>query len=224
MSHWHPTVLITLTATLLAGCSKGVEEGAPVEQASTPNPMATSQPPTTAPAQTASPSPPQTAAGGIAETDSSDDPTQIALLGLTAPKPETWEPAPPENSMQNARYVVPGDAGPATLVIFFFGPGMGGSVQANIDRWAGQYQSAEGGPVEPRVDEFEANGMDITFVELRGTYLGMGTSAPEQETLFLSGIVEAPVGRVFIRLVGPSETVEANREAFMALLEGLEAG
>lgn len=215
-----PILTVGLGLILLPACSKGVQEGAP--------PSAT---------DTARPAAPDAAATPTARTDEpvasepngaamNDDPTVIAFHGLTSSKPESWEPAPPENSMQTARYIVPGPDGeePAALVIFFFGTGKGGSIEDNIDRWAGQFLTLEGGPVEPKIETFEANGLPVTLVELRGTYLGAGIPEPQSDKLFLSAIVEASIGRIFIRLVGPAATVEVNRQAYLDLINGLKAG
>ena len=46
--------------------------------------------------------------------------------------------------MRVAQYGLPGPAGEATLGIFFFGPGQGGSVEANIERWFGQFKQEDG--------------------------------------------------------------------------------
>ncbi|MCZ6837520.1 MAG: hypothetical protein O7G85_17220 [Planctomycetota bacterium] len=209
------TMSISILACLLvAGCSEGLPEGENKE----PNPtaFAPALPTTTSPSPIASMATPPQA--------KEDDLSVLAVVGLKAPMPETWMAVPIESSMQNVRFQVPGPEGsdPAYLTVFHF-PGTGGSADANIIRWAGQFRTDEGGPVEPIIDQFESNGLPVTLVELQGTYQGMGMPAPAPNQLFLSGIVDAPVGRVFIRLVGPAETVEANREAYMKLLHEITA-
>ena len=51
--------------------------------------------------------------------------------------------------------------------------------------------------------------------------MAMGAPAPKANTLQLAAIVQAEGRNVFFRLVGPKETVEANRAAFDAMVEGL---
>jgi hypothetical protein len=126
--------------------------------------------------------------------------------------------------MRVASYTVPGQEGSeaAEFVVFFFGPGQGGSAQGNIERWAGQFRSADESPVTPKVERLTVDEMPVTLVELAGEYMPMGQTWYSPDQLFLAGIVEAPAGSVFIRLTGPTATVEAHREGFMTLLRGLE--
>jgi ribulose 1,5-bisphosphate carboxylase large subunit-like protein len=49
----------------------------------------------------------------------------------------------------------------------------------------------------------------------------MGAPAPRPGYAQLGAIVEAPGRNVFIRLVGPEATVDANRAAFEAMLDGM---
>ena len=54
--------------------------------------------------------------------------------------------------MRAATYAVApaaGDTAPAECALYFFGAGLGGGVQANIDRWKGQF-AAPGGAPRPR--------------------------------------------------------------------------
>lgn len=209
-----PTLLTTLL--LLTGCDKiappGMGETASSDETSaTPAPVSTPRPAATAPSTRPAVTPP----GG-------SSPTEASFLGLTAPKPESWSTFPPSSGMRAANYRVPGleGAGPAEVVVFFFGAGQGGPVQMNIDRWVGQFQAPGGGPVEPVRSEMEVDGMAVTMVELEGEYRGMGSEF-KPDRRFVAAIVEAPVGRVFIRLVGPTATVKANEPAFATLVEGL---
>jgi hypothetical protein len=150
------------------------------------------------------------------------DATVAEFVGLRAPKPASWVWRPP-SQMRVANYTVPGQGGAdaGELVVFFFGPGQGGAIQPNIDRWVGQFRAADGGAVEPKIEHLSVDEMKVTLVELAGSYMGMGMTAPADDTLFLAAIVEAPVGNVFIRLTGPSATVEANRADYMTMLNGL---
>lgn len=142
------------------------------------------------------------------------------FAGLNAPKPVTWQWNPPSNKMILAEYVVPGRDGADQARIAVIPAG--GTLEANIERWKGQFRNPDGSPVEPRsVTNLEADGMPVTIVEFAGEYRGMsGFFTPDQ--LFLTAIVEAPSGQVFIRFVGPTATVETNREEFMEMVRGLQ--
>ena len=152
-----------------------------------------------------------------------DDSTFASFLGLRGPKPDSWTVEPPPNRMVDTNFRVPAPDGsrPANINVFFFGAGMGGSIEDNIDRWAGQFRSPDGGPVEPALETFETGGMTVTMVELAGSYQGMGDPEPSDDQLMLSAIIDAPAGRIFIRLVGDAATVEHNREDYMSFIRGL---
>ena len=63
--------------------------------------------------------------------------------------------------------------------------------------------------------------MPVTLVELAGEWQEMGSVSFTPDQVFPMAIVEAPVGRVFIRFAGQTATVEANRDAFMEMILGL---
>ena len=98
--------------------------------------------------------------GSPAETDSapgpavSAGPAQASAAGLRFEAPSTWISETPSSSMRLAQYRLPGlegDPEDAELAVFYFG-GQGGSVQANVDRWIGQFSNPDGSPVtDPRV-------------------------------------------------------------------------
>ena len=64
--------------------------------------------------------------------------------------------------------------------------------------------------------------MTITLAEIAGEYQGMGMTAHRPDQILLAAMVETGGNPVFIQLVGPSKTVAANREAFLAMLHGLK--
>ena len=152
------------------------------------------------------------------------DTKSVTFLGLTAPKPATWIEHPPQSSMHTTMLTVPGSDGAdaANIVVFFFGPGQGGTNEANIKRWADQFKSADGKAVEPKTQSLESDGMPITLVELEGQYMGMGAASSTPNQKMLSAIVDAPAGKVFIRFVGQNTTVDANREAYLNMLKNLQ--
>lgn len=154
----------------------------------------------------------------------SDDPKMARFLGLVAPKPVTWIEHPPSSKVRAANYTVPGRDGSeaAHVVVFHFGRDEGGTVDRNILRWQSQFKpDADGTPQQPTVDRFEVDGMPVTLVELAGQWQKMGAQWYTPDQLFLSAIVEAPAGKVFIRFAGQTATVQANRDAFMAMIRGL---
>jgi hypothetical protein len=72
----------------------------------------------------------------------------ITLLGYRAEVPSGWTSRAPSSTMRLAEYVLPATAdASAEVVVFFFGPAQGGSVDANLARWRGQFSNPDGAPV-----------------------------------------------------------------------------
>ncbi len=138
---------------------------------------------------------------------------------------------PPKNAMRKASFEVPHakeDKEDGELAVFYFGPGQGGSIDANVDRWVKQFSGVTPNDVK-RADR-EANGLRQHTVEIeKGTFdagsMGMGAAAgPKKEYALLGAIVEAPSGAYFFKMTGPSKTVAAARDSFYKLLDSVKAG
>ena len=156
--------------------------------------------------------------------------TGILLLaesasGVKWKAPATWK-AQGERPMRVATYTIPaaaGDKDPGELAIFYFGPGQGGGVQANIERWEGQFSPKTG---TPKTSKSMVAGMAVTSVDVLGTYaLSAGPMSPEKVNKpgfrMIGSIVEAPKGAVFFKFTGPAKTVTANEAAFNAMIKGI---
>ena len=156
-----------------------------------------------------------------------DDQVAVRLLGLESAVAPGWEAEQPTSTMRLLQYRVPGreGAGNAAFVVYYFGPGQGGSNAANVERWQSQFTTADGAPDEPVITTSKAGDLPVTLVELRGSYarsvgMGQGVDAQPDQTL-LAGIVETPKGNLFAQLHGPTATVAPARPAFEAFLAGL---
>lgn len=154
---------------------------------------------------------------------SADDATAVEVAGLRAPKPASWVWTKPSMQFRTLQYAVAGEGDStkaAELVISVFMAGDGGPLDANITRWKGQFRVGDAAP-EPKLSDKEIGPLRVKFVELEGDYMAMGAPAPRKDFLQLGAIVEAPGRNVFFRLIGPKETVEANRADFMKMIDGL---
>lgn len=107
------------------------------------------------------------------------------------------------------------------LVIFFFGAGGGGGIQANIDRWLGQFE----GTPESKTEEKEMGGKQVTLLEAKGTFLETmgggpfsGPKTAKPDYTMLAAILPSDQGAVFIKVTGPNESVAAMRDAFDAFV------
>src|SRR5215211_7098572 len=94
---------------------------------------------------------------------------------LTFRVPAGWVEEERTSSMRVAQYKLPkapGDTEDASLVLYYFGPGQGGSAAANIERWVGQMKQPDGSAAKGAKDEhLEANGLKVTTVDVSGTYV-----------------------------------------------------
>ncbi len=123
--------------------------------------------------------------------------------------------------------VVPGDRGPAECVVNYFGPGQGGTVDANIERWRGQVLGADGKPAVAKVTVRTVGGVKVTVVDASGTYTGLGgpMAAAAKEVSgyrLLGAIAEGRGGNVFFKLTGPSKTIAAQQAAFDRMLASIQ--
>lgn len=130
---------------------------------------------------------------------------------------DAWKAGKPSSSMSAG--AVTHKATDVSANAFYFGPGNGGGVPANIDRWKGQF---EGGPTADKVEKKDMNGTTVHIVSLDGTFnvgamFGPKVATPDYS--MLAGILEGKKGAVFIKLTGPKDKVAALRGDFEGLLQ-----
>jgi len=139
--------------------------------------------------------------------------TQAGTLRFTAP--QTWKPRPAASAMRVAEFVVPrvaGDSEDAETIVYFFG-GTGGSVDANIERWVGQFETEGGAPIPaPRRTTSTSGPLTITAIDVSGTYVaqirpGSAERFNKPNFRMWAGVVETPKGPYFVKLTGPARTV-----------------
>ena len=149
--------------------------------------------------------------------------------GLRWTAPAGWK-TEAARSMRAATYTMApaaGDKAGGECAVYFFGPGQGGSVDANIERWQGQFKGADGRPAKAQVAKRTVHGLTVTTIDTAGEYLGMGgpmSGAPTAAAGYrmLGAIVEGPGGNVFIKFTGPQKTIAANQQKFEQLLASFQ--
>lgn len=140
--------------------------------------------------------------------------------------PKGWVSEPPTSSMRRAQYRTPGSAGAGECVVFYFGPGQGGSAEANAARWASQFRQADGQPVPPpKTAKLDVGGIPVLRVEVAGTYsAGMpgGPPVPDRpDQILLGAIAEAPDANWYFRCTGPRATMLEQQQAFDQLIRSV---
>jgi hypothetical protein len=153
----------------------------------------------------------------------SGSPTAAGGLGWTLPP--GWNVEPPR-SMRVATYAIPaaaGDTEGAQCAVYHFGAGQGGGVDANLQRWTGEFQPATRSKRSAR----KVGDIQVTLADVSGTYTAHGGSMTQPqgdkpEWRLLGAIAEGPEGAVFFKLTGPAKTVAAASRAFDGLIGSLK--
>ena len=153
-------------------------------------------------------------------------PLDLGVIKLQAPL--DWQSTTPTSTMRKAQFTLPraaGDAEDAELVVFYFGPGEGGTVEANLNRWYGQFAQPDSSASadKAQVTRDTADGMNLTMVDLDGTFIaplmpGTPESYNKPDFRMLAAVLETSEGPYFFKLVGPKKTIAqhaANFNAFM---------
>ncbi len=142
--------------------------------------------------------------------------------------PADWEAKEPRSRIVEYEFETPkaeGDefAGRVTVM------GAGGGVEANIDRWKGQFKSDDG-EVKADVKQLKVADQPVHVVNIKGVYLdkpgpfvpGPGTERPNYR--MLGAIISTKDGgQYFVKLYGPEKTIAAAEPGFMKMVEGLKA-
>jgi hypothetical protein len=123
--------------------------------------------------------------------------------------------------MRLVQAAIPGPGEAGDFAVFYFGPGGGGPVDANIDRWVGQMEEAS----KPTPETFEVNGYRVTWIDVKGTMkpsqMGIGPKTPQANARLFGGVVEGPGGPWFFKATGLDATLAPQRGAFIATLKSV---
>jgi hypothetical protein len=156
------------------------------------------------------------------------DGNPISLLEYVATAPSTWQSRQPASSMRLAEFNTPaqGETAGAEVVVYFFGAGQGGSVEANIERWTNQFTDDAGNHPKPTVTNETGTAFATTFVELRGNYnrsIGMAdtATAARPDQVLMAAVVETPRGNLHIQMHGPTASVVAEAPAFRGFVRSI---
>ena len=151
-----------------------------------------------------------------------DEKFQVSEFTFT--KPSSWKASElPPGGMRKAQLLITDEKTKQTadVVFFHFGAAQGGDVQANVDRWLGQFQEPRD-KINAKVEKGNAGSMKITWVEAEGTYMsGMpgGPKTPMPNSALRGAIIESDQGNVFARLTGPRDLVKSSAADFKKMIE-----
>jgi hypothetical protein len=139
--------------------------------------------------------------------------------------PSGWRAEQPSSPMRAAELYVPGPEGTgapgeAIITVFHFGPGQGGTVQQNVDRWFGQFDGDHEAKGAATATETIGT-VPVTFARARGTFQsGMPgqPTTPLQGQALLGAILQSSNGDVYVKMTGPAPTVEKAEPAFVQMI------
>jgi hypothetical protein len=220
-----------LTLLLLSLCACGKQETA----APSPEASSSAAPPSVAETSTAAPAAPsgQPAGGsgvaplsphaGLIDPQANSQQAAGAAGSIDFDVPKGWQSQQVKPGMRVAQASIPGPGGPGEFGVFYFGPGGGGPVDANIERWVGQMEGAG----KPAPETFETNGYKVTWVDVKGTMkavsMGMGPKTEQANARLYGAVVEGAGGPWFFKATGPDATLGPQRDAFVAMLKSVRA-
>lgn len=155
----------------------------------------------------------------------------IADGAFTLEAPAGWNRVQPKSGMVETEFSIPpvkGDV-PGRMTVM----GAGGSIEANIERWYGQFTQPDGSATKDKstTKKLKVAGCDVTMVDIPGTFRDMpggpfagGKAVERTDWRMLAAIVETPGrGNYFLKFTGPAETVAGQADGFRAMVEGLVA-
>ncbi len=222
---------LPLTLLLLSLCACGHHEAA----APAPEASSSAAPPSMAETTTAAPAAPSSqpagdsgiapisSHGALIDPQPNSQQAAGAAGSLDFDVPKAWQSEKPSSDMRLVQASIPGPGGPGEFAVFYFGPGGGGPVDANIDRWIGQMVGAG----KPTPETFEVNGYRVTWVDVKGTMkasqMGMGPRTAQANARLFGGVVEGPGGPWFFKADGPDATLGPQRDSFVEMLKSVRA-
>ena len=231
MTSRHPLMLLPLLVLSLTAC--GSKESAAPSESTATNAASTTAPVAAPTAKDPMPAgAAQTGAAPIGplssrgETVPQGGAPAAESAGLDFDVPANWQKEAPETGMRLAQAIIPGPGGPGQLAVFFFGPGGGGSVEANIQRWIDQMEPAKG--ANPKPETFQTGkGFKVTWIDVTGTLkpssMGMGPAKEQPGSRLLGAVVEGPGGPWFFKATGPDATLANQRDAFLTMLKSVRS-
>jgi len=150
----------------------------------------------------------------------------VRLGSMYMKAPESWARKPTASAFVLAEFSLPHaeeDADDGRLTV----TSVGGSVEANVDRWRGQFG---GKPEHDSQEKIEIGGVPVVLIDFSGTYDaqhgGMGPAAPAAEptaSRMRAAIFSVKGQQFIIKCTGPEKTMTQHADAFLAFINSLSS-
>lgn len=134
--------------------------------------------------------------------------------------PAGWERMDSPSRMRKAQFIVRGKpGGDDGLAIFFhFGPGQGGSPDANMRRWLSQFAEPSE-QLGARINQTRIAGRGLHTFQAAGTLQLRRGGRSVAGYALLAAILESPKGDVFVRFVAPDKLAKRYEADFYRMVE-----
>ena len=154
-----------------------------------------------------------------------DKTKKVMAKDITLNVPTTWKQSPASNNLRTAQFAIPkveGDRDDAELVVYFFG-GAGGGVNANLERWSGQFQP---GGKKQKVYKGESKQGEYYLLDITGVYnkpigppINRQTNPTPGYQMLAVVLMVKDKGNYFLKLTGPEKTVAAASKALRLAID-----
>jgi hypothetical protein len=163
--------------------------------------------------------------------DAKEETVEVVLaegrLDFQAPK--SWEKKQPKFNIVEVEFAPKSskeNVDPARLTIM----ASGGSVEANLERWLGQFSQEDASDTEDHTKQEvkKINGMQVHIVDIHGTYADSagpfaGNAVQRKGYRMLGAIVETKiVGNYYFKMYGPKETMDEHEKRFLKMIETIK--
>tara|TARA_B100000315_G_C14594741_1_gene598192 strand:+ start:9128 stop:9718 length:591 start_codon:yes stop_codon:yes gene_type:complete len=167
----------------------------------------------------------QPGSGPQIETESN----QMIYGDLAVTIPDGWIVESPKSSMRIGQLRLPGKPvgkPDAELAVF---SGIGGGVEANLERWFNQFEQIDGSSSSEiaRIQNIEVNNLPVTLADLSGTFIGggmpMSQSVYKKNQRMIAAIVHVDGDYYYFKLLGHQETINYWTESFSNFVSSIKS-
>ena len=153
--------------------------------------------------------------------------TTASLPGMRYLADEGWIAQEPGSQARAAQYELPAEnpmTASAELIFYYFGRNGAGSIEANIERWAGQFERDDDDSLTP--DTRTRFGLRIHEVAVEGRYIAEVQPGSEERHdkpgyAMRAAIIETAAGPYYVRLIGPEATMRWWESSWDRMLDSL---
>ncbi|MBT6725009.1 MAG: hypothetical protein HOB20_17395 [Planctomycetaceae bacterium] len=150
---------------------------------------------------------------------------KVAAKDIILNVPTSWKQSPASNNLRTAQFAIPkveGDKDDAELVVYFFG-GAGGGVNANLERWSGQFQP---GGKKQKIYKGQSKQGEYYLLDITGVYnkpigppINRQTNPTPGYQMMAVVLMIKDKGNYFLKLTGPQKTVAAAAQALRVAID-----